>query len=143
MKTFEELIEEGEGIDICISGHCMESGMSAEDALAYFRADGVDEENIHEDRNFDRLRILKGNVSFYLTETLKRQDQAEEIGVFGLKTHIEIIPGNVSNSRLEKDSVTQAKKEFLELLIYHVGTNIPGTSYYPYRRVFQAVNKPI
>lgn len=147
MRAFEQLIEEGEGVNICISGQFMDSGMSIEEALAYFRAEGVSyrkiEEFFYKDRDWDHYRLQKGPVSFYLMERVDRLDQAKKIGIEGLKTHIEIIPGDIVNLRLEKDSIIQAKREFLGLLRYHVENKIPGTSYYPYRKVFQAVNKPI
>jgi hypothetical protein len=141
MITFEELLKQ-EKIDYCISAHGFDSGLSFEELLALFRDRGLPE---RKDARF--LRVAEpgsafneeGDVVFYVWYPAQRTEEAEKVGITGLRSHINIHLGKNYGG---EEGIEKARQELRKLVEYHFNRGIPAACYHTdsFKREFHAVN---
>lgn len=143
MQTFEELLGQ-ENLDYCVSGHFFDSGMTFEDLLQFYRG-----RNLREEPNVRFMGQREGSKFFlddlavmhiYAPPDARRVQQAKQLGIEGLKSHVAIHPGEVYYQRAN-GNLDAPRKELRLLIQHHFEHRIPATCYFPNVQEFQGINK--
>ena len=142
MQTFEELLQQ-ENIPFSVSGHYFDSGMTFEELLQFYR-----ERNLREEPNVKFLGQREGSKFFlddlavmcvYAPPDARMVQQAQQLGMGALKTHVDIHPGE-RYYQSQNGDLNPAQQELRLLIQHHLEHKIPATCYFPSAQEFQGIN---
>lgn len=142
MQSFEELLEQ-DNMAYSVSGHYFDSGMNFGQMLEFYRR-----RDLREESNVEFIGAAEPGSKFFIDDLVyvsvyhpprdRRVAQAKELGIEGLKSHVEIHPGK---EYYRKDGLNAARQELKLLLQHHVDQRIPATCYVSYGKEFQGINR--
>lgn len=140
MKTFEDLLNE-ERI-FCVSGHNISAALKYGKSQNYFRRYVVDDDWVEKDTNtYDQCHSMKfeyrlsgkNNLKIHVGDRPRYIEAAEEMGITGLESYIQI----------EADGELRSRGETIlkDLLRWLLNNNIPAITYRSSVPGIEAVNK--
>ncbi len=127
MKTFAEILEEGD-TEYSVSGHCIDTCMSVDEVLEYFRGKGMSVEDGvgYFGADGPGYKINEGNALYF--DVYTPPQYPEDVEIDGLKTIITIHPGTGKGGYTLED-ISECKMELMELMRHHVDNKIGAITY--------------